>query len=269
MVASAPLPNQNSSVDPVPDATLAIAVRGVDMIFGSKTQPFQALQGVNLDVHPATLQLLLGPAGAGKTTLLYVIAGLLTPTAGEIWLLDQPLSRLSRTELEQLRLQSMGMVFQDINLLRSLTVQENVELALQFRGIQGADAHQQSQALLSSLGLEPYCHQMPRLLSVGQQQRLGVARALAGSPRLIIADEPTSALDSVNSRLVMQLLRDRVDQQGCTVLLSTHDQRLLTFADQATYLEDGRITRIELLNPQRQSRSAATAPQRESNRLSR
>lgn len=266
MVASAPLPAQNS-VPQATDTTPAIAVRNVSMVFGSKSQPFHALQDVNLDVYPATLQLLLGPAGAGKTTLLYVIAGLLTPTTGEVSLLGQSLSQLSRTELEHLRLQTLGMVFQDINLLRSLTVQENVELALEMKGIQGEAAHQQAQALLGYLGLEQYGPLMPRLLSVGQQQRLGIARALAGSPRLIIADEPTSALDSANSQRVMQRFREQVDQQGCTVFLSTHDHRLLSFADQITYLEDGRITRTEILNPQRLPRSVAAAPQTESSCL--
>ncbi len=224
---------------------IAIAAQGIDMVFESRSQPFQALKSVDLQVEAGTVHLLMGPNGAGKTTLLLIVAGLMRPTAGEVMLLGQHLNQMSRQELDQLRLHQMGIVFQDHNLLRALTTLENVELALHFKGIHGQAARQQAEALLEAVGLGNKARLPARVLSVGQQQRVGIARALASYPALIIADEPTSALDSQNGRVVGELFRQLATHHGSTVLAATHDYRLTSFADAISYLEDGQIVRVE------------------------
>lgn len=225
--------------------TIAIAAEGIDMVFASRSQPFQALKGIDLQVETGTVHLLMGPNGAGKTTLLLIVAGLMMPTAGEVWGLGHCFQHLTRHELDQLRLHHMGIVFQDHNLLRALTALENVEVPLHFKGIPEWEARQQAKALLDAVGLGNKAHLPARVLSVGQQQRVGIARALAGHPALVIADEPTSALDSQNGRVVGELFRQLAKQKGVTVLAATHDYRLMPFADVISYLEDGQIIRVE------------------------
>lgn len=234
-------PVEQSHYQPV----IAIAAQGIDKVFASRSQPFQALKAVNLQVEAGTVHLLMGPNGAGKTTLLLIAAGLMMPTAGEVILLGQQLHRLSRQQLDQLRLHHMGIVFQDHNLLRALTALENVEVALRFKGIHGQKVQQQAEALLEAVGLSNKANLPARVLSIGQQQRVGIARAMAGYPALILADEPTSALDSQNGRLVGNLFRQLADQKGSTVLVATHDYRLIPFADTISYLEDGTVIRVE------------------------
>jgi putative ABC transport system ATP-binding protein len=211
------------------------------MVFHNRTQQYPVLKAVDLEVPAGSVQLLMGPAGAGKTTLLLITAGLLTPTAGQVELLGHAITQLSRQELTQFRLHNLGIVFQDNNLLRSLTALENVELAFTIKGIRGKAARQQAQELLEAVGLSKQINSLARQLSGGQQQRVGVARALAGNPPLIIADEPTSALDSATGQLVSQLLQRHAREQGCTVLIATHDHRLIPYADRLAYLEDGTI----------------------------
>lgn len=235
------VPTEQSNHQP----TIAIAAQGIDKVFASRTEPFQALNAVDLQVEAGTVHLLMGPNGAGKTTLLLILAGLMMPTAGEVILLGQCLQRLSRQELDQFRLHHMGIVFQDHNLLRALTALENVEVALQFKGIHGREARQQAEALLEAVGLSNKANLPARVLSIGQQQRVGIARAMTGDPALMIADEPTSALDSQNGRMVGNLFRQLADQKGSTVLVATHDYRLIPFADLISYLEDGTVVRVE------------------------
>ncbi|MBF2076321.1 MAG: ATP-binding cassette domain-containing protein [Synechococcales cyanobacterium C42_A2020_086] len=233
-------PTAHSGIIAYPHLEAAIVARGVSMVFSSRTVSFQALSEINLEVRPGHLHLLMGPAGAGKTTLLLILAGLLTPTAGRVYLLGQDMMALSQSQRAQFRLAHLGIVFQDHNLLRSLTALENVKLLLTLKGVPEQEAEKQALALLEALGLGAQAHTRPRLLSVGQQQRVAVARALAGNPPLIMADEPTSALDSENGRIVAELLHQR-SRQGSTVLMATHDARILSFADDVTYLEDGVI----------------------------
>ncbi|NJO41338.1 MAG: ABC transporter ATP-binding protein [Cyanobacteria bacterium CRU_2_1] len=229
----------------IPNQSIAIAARGIDMVFGSKNQPFQALKAVDLDIPAGAIELIMGPAGAGKTTLLLVLAGLLTPTAGQVTLLGKDITHMPRPELDQFRLDHIGIVFQDNNLLRSLTALENVEIAFNVRGIQGKAARQQAQALLEAVHLGDRADTLARQLSGGQQQRVGVARALAGNPRLLIVDEPTSALDFENGQIVSGLLHQFAKEKGSTVLVATHDPRMIPFADRITSLEDGIITGVK------------------------
>ncbi len=199
----------------------------------------QALKDINLTVQTGDIQLLMGPSGSGKTTLLSILAGLLTPTSGSVHLLGQEITRMSRSRLARFRLKNIGFIFQGFNLFPALTAIENVEVALNVKGIQGRQAREQAQHLLSQVDLSHRVDYLPRDLSGGQKQRVAIARALAGSPQLIMADEPTAALDSHSGHAVIELLRNLAKDSGRTVLMVTHDPRIVDVADRVLYLEDG------------------------------
>lgn len=220
----------------------AIAVKNLGIVLGTASEPFQALQGIDLTVQSGTIQLLMGPSGSGKTTLLSILAGLLTPTQGSVHLLGQEITAMSKAQLARFRLENLGFIFQDFNLFPALTALENIEVALNIKGIRGAKARKQAQSLLEQVGLADKARQLPRNLSGGQKQRVAIARALAGNPRLILADEPTASLDSHNGHSVIEMLRQLAKEQGRTVLIVTHDPRILDVADQVAYLEDGKLT---------------------------
>ena len=209
------------------------------MAYQSGQQRFQVLQGIDLKIPSGEIQLLMGPSGSGKTTLLSILAGLLTPTAGKVYLLGEEITRMSRAKLARFRRQNIGFIFQNFNLFPALTAAENIEVVLNIKGIQGTKARYQAQALLEQVGLGLKANQRPSDLSGGQKQRVAIARALAGSPPLIMADEPTAALDSHSGHTVIELLRRLAKEGGCTVLMVTHDPRILDVADRVTYLEDG------------------------------
>lgn len=217
----------------------AIAARGIEMIYQSGGEKYQALHQVDLDVEYGDIQLLMGPSGSGKTTLLSILAGILTPTAGSVKLLGQEITQLSSAKLAKFRLDNIGFIFQGFNLFPALTALENVEVALRLKGIRGAAARQQAIELLAQVGLSDRAKQHPQDLSGGQKQRVAIARALAGDPKLIMADEPTAALDSQNGHAVIELLRNLAKEKGRTVLIVTHDPRIIDVADYVTYLEDG------------------------------
>lgn len=221
------------------DAELAIVARNLDMVYCSEMQPFQALKSVNFRVRRGDLQMVVGPSGAGKTTLLLILAGLLTPTHGYVQLLGHDITQMPRTQLDQFRLHNVGILFQESNLLRSLTALENVEAVLKIRGIHGPTAHREAFDLLKAVGLGDRTHHLPRQLSGGQQQRVAIARSLAGNPPIIIADEPTAALDSKNGRTMIEIMRRLAKEKGCTVLVATHDPRILDMADRVAHLSDG------------------------------
>lgn len=223
---------------PVPK-TKAITARNVEMVFQSGTERFQALKGINLTVQSGDIQLLMGPSGSGKTTLLSILAGILTPTAGSVSIFGKEINTLSQAKLTQFRLQNIGFIFQNFNLFPALTAVENIELVLNVKGIRGRAAKHQAQALLEQVGLGEKANQRPANLSGGQKQRVAIARALTGYPRLIMADEPTAALDSRSGHAVIELLRQLAKKQGCTVLMVTHDPRIIDVADRVAYLEDG------------------------------
>ena len=219
----------------------AIKARGVKMVFESGSEEFHALKGIDLEVRPGDIQLLMGPSGSGKTTLLSILAGMLTPTAGTVKLLGEEITWMSRAELSRFRRDNIGFIFQGFNLFPALTATENVEVALNLKGIRGRNAHLEAQHLLEQVGLGAKVHQLPRDLSGGQKQRVAIARALAGHPQLIMADEPTAALDSHSGHAVIELLRKLAKEGGSTVLMVTHDPRILDVADRILYLEDGEL----------------------------
>jgi putative ABC transport system ATP-binding protein len=219
--------------------TRSILAKGVEMAFQSGQQRFQVLQGIDLEIRSGDIQLLMGPSGSGKTTLLSILAGLLTPTTGKVYLLGEEITKMSRTKLSRFRRQNIGFIFQDFNLFPALTAAENIEAVLNIKGIRGKAARYQAQALLEQVGLGLKANQKPGDLSGGQKQRVAIARALAGNPRLIMADEPTAALDSHSGHTVIELLRHLAKEGGCTVLMVTHDPRIIDVADRVAYLEDG------------------------------
>ncbi|MBD1804806.1 MAG: ATP-binding cassette domain-containing protein [Symplocastrum torsivum CPER-KK1] len=219
--------------------TRSILAKGVEMAFQSGQQRFQVLQGIDLEIRSGDIQLLMGPSGSGKTTLLSILAGLLTPTTGKVYLLGEEITKMSRTKLARFRRQNIGFIFQDFNLFPALTAAENIEAVLNIKGIRGKVARYQAHALLEQVGLGLKANQKPGDLSGGQKQRVAIARALAGNPRLIMADEPTAALDSHSGHTVIELLRHLAKEGGCTVLMVTHDPRIIDVADRVAYLEDG------------------------------
>lgn len=217
----------------------AIAACGVEMVYQSGGDQYQALSHVDISVRYGDIQLLMGPSGSGKTTLLSILAGILTPTAGSVRLMGQEITRLSSSKLSQFRLENIGFIFQGFNLFPALSAIENIEVALNLKGIRGKVARQQAMELLEQVGLADRANRQPRDLSGGQKQRVAIARALAGNPALIMADEPTAALDSHNGHAVIELLRSLAKEKGRTVLIVTHDPRIADVADHIAYLEDG------------------------------
>lgn len=225
--------------------TGAIIAKGVELAIKSAQQPLQILKGIDLEIQKGDIHLLMGPSGSGKTTLLSVLAGLLTPTAGKVYLLGAEITAMSRTQLGRFRREHIGFIFQDFNLFPALSAIENVETALNLKGIRGQEARHQAQVLLEHVGLGTKGKQLPRNLSGGQKQRVAIARALACRPQLIMADEPTAALDSHSGHAVMELLRKLAKEEGCTVLMVTHDPRIVDIADRVAYLEDGMLKNEE------------------------
>jgi putative ABC transport system ATP-binding protein len=230
--------NKYQYISPSPTAILA---ERVEMVIQSKQQRHQILKQIDWKIQKGDIEILMGPSGSGKTTLLSILAGLLTPTAGNVYLLGQDITTMSRRQLSQFRRNHIGFIFQDFNLFPALTALENVEAALNLKGIRGKQARQQAQAMLEVVGLGDKAKQLPRDLSGGQKQRVAIARALTGNPQLIMADEPTAALDSQSGHLVMELLRRLAKEHGCTVLIVTHDPRILDLADRIAHIEDGML----------------------------
>lgn len=219
----------------------AIAAQGIEMTFQSGSQRFQVLKNIDLEVPKGDIQILMGPSGSGKTTLLSILSGLLTPSCGRVCLLGREITKMSRSGLANFRLGHIGFIFQGFNLFPALTAAENVEVALNLKGIRGRSARFQAHTLLEQVGLGDKTHSLPKDLSGGQKQRVAIARALGGKPELIMADEPTAALDSKSGHAVIELLRYLAKEEGATVLMVTHDPRILDVADRVIHLEDGKL----------------------------
>ena len=219
-----------------------IIAKGLGMAYESGKQRIQVLLDIDWEIKRGDIHLLMGPSGSGKTTLLSILAGLLTPTVGKVYLLGEEITNLSAPKLAKFRQQNIGFIFQNFNLFPALTAAENIEVVLNLKGIRGAKARLQAQGLLEQVGLGLQAHQKPGNLSGGQKQRVAIARALVGNPPIIMADEPTASLDSQSGHAVIDLLRRLAKDGGCTVLMVTHDPRIIGVADRITYLEDGVLT---------------------------
>lgn len=220
------------------DAVLRLV--GVTQQYGIGETSVSALAGVDLDIARGELVAVMGASGSGKSTLLSIAGGLQKPTTGEVVIEGRHLSTASAAQLAQLRRRSLGFVFQDFNLIPTLTALENVTLPLELDGFRARVARRAGRDALSGVGLADKLGSYPDDLSGGQQQRVAIARAVVGGRRLILADEPTGALDSVTGELVLKMLRGRVDA-GAAAILVTHEARHAAWADRIIFLRDGRI----------------------------
>ncbi|MFI0791153.1 ABC transporter ATP-binding protein [Micromonospora rubida] len=223
---------------PTAPATAVLDLRDVHRTHGSGEAAVHALRGVSLTVGPGELVAVMGPSGSGKSTLLALAGGLDGPTAGEILVEGQPLGALDRRALARVRRRRIGYIFQNLNLLGSLTAAENVALPLELDGVGVRQARRAAQVALDEVGLTELGGRFPDQLSGGQQQRVAIARALVGERRLVLADEPTGALDSQTGEAVLRLLRRRVDA-GAAAVLVTHEARHAAWADRVVFLRDG------------------------------
>jgi len=215
--------------------------RGIVKVLGSGAAEVQALKGVNLDLMPGELTLLMGPSGSGKTTLLSILGCILTPNAGSLRIGECETTGLTAEGMADLRRRHVGFVFQAYNLVPTLTAVENVMLALDLRGTALAQAPALAAEALRQVGLSHRANASPSKLSGGEKQRVAIARALAGSPSVILADEPTAALDSENGKAVMALLSQVAKDKSRAVMVVTHDHRTLSYADRLIRIEDGKI----------------------------
>jgi putative ABC transport system ATP-binding protein len=216
-----------------------LEVRGLSKRFGEGDTVVEAVRRVDLTLAPGEIVLIMGPSGSGKTTLLSMLGALLRPTEGELRLADVALHTLGERELPALRASRIGFIFQDFNLMPSLTARENVEVALNVAGVHGAPADERATHLLQELGLAARLDFLPEKLSGGEKQRVAIARALANEPDLVLADEPTANLDSSIGREVMRRLREIANARGQSVLIVSHDDRIREFVDRVLWLEDG------------------------------
>jgi putative ABC transport system ATP-binding protein len=221
----------------------AIKVRGLSKIYGKGETATHALKGVDLDANAGEVLLMMGPSGSGKTTLLSIMGCILTATKGSVRVgaEEAEIVGLAERDLPRVRLKHFGFVFQGFNLFPALTAGENVEVALDLKGIRGAEARLRARAALESVGLSEKFRAHPADLSGGQKQRVAIARALAGDPKIILADEPTAALDSTSGQLVMEMLTGLARREKRAVIIVTHDDRVLKYADRIVHIEDGRM----------------------------
>ncbi len=220
-------------------ATLHVA--HVTKRYGSGITQVQAVRDVSLEVAPGEIVLIMGPSGSGKTTLLQMMGALLKPTEGTIQLNGTMLSALAENRLPGIRLRQFGFIFQDFNLLSALTVLDNVALVAELAGAKRSEARKRAATLLSGLGLGERLHFLPEQLSGGEKQRVSIARALGNDPTLILADEPTANLDSKIGHEIMRLLQSIAKEQGRSVVIVSHDQRIQDIADRVLWLEDGQF----------------------------
>ena len=221
-----------------------LIARDLTKVFRTGRQEVHALRGVTLTVSSGEFLALVGPSGSGKTTLLNLAGALDVPTSGELTVLGRRIGDLSQRERADLRLRSIGFVFQAFNLVPVLTAIENVEFVLELQGMtQGR--RERASAVLQELGLAELADRRPAELSGGQQQRVAVARAVAARPALVLADEPTANLDGENAEVLMHMMRDLRDRHGMTFIFSTHDPRVVAHAVRVVTLVDGRVARDE------------------------
>jgi putative ABC transport system ATP-binding protein len=217
-----------------------IALAGIKKVFYTDEVETHALSDIHLEIRKGEYIAIAGPSGCGKTTLLSILGLLDSPTDGSYTLDGQPVSRLSAAERARVRNRQIGFIFQAFNLIGDLTVYENVELPLTYRGMPSEERRTRVQAALERVGMSHRMKHFPAQLSGGQQQRVAVARAVAGDPAILLADEPTGNLDSTNGEAVMELLRE-LHQGGATICMVTHDARYARHAERSVHLFDGKV----------------------------
>jgi putative ABC transport system ATP-binding protein len=226
-----------------------IQLDGVTKVFVTDEVETHALAGIHMQIQRGEYVTIAGPSGCGKSTLLAILGLLDTPTDGTFVLNSKPVQNLKMSERARIRNREIGFIFQAFNLIGDLTVYENVELPLTYRGMSSAERKKRVHEALERVGMSHRVKHYPSQLSGGQQQRVAVARALGGSPSILLADEPTGNLDSANGEAVMDLLRD-LHRQGATICMVTHDPRYARFAERTIHLFDGRIVEESVENEQ-------------------
>jgi putative ABC transport system ATP-binding protein len=230
----------------VTESRTGISTTNIIKDFSLGDKEIRILFGIDVTIHPGMLTMLVGPSGSGKTTFLSVIAGILTPTSGQVIINGNNISMLSDNEKVLFRRSHIGFIFQQFNLIPTLTVAENVAIPLIATGINRDFARDKSQQILDKLDMVKNVDKFPKQLSGGQQQRVAIARALVHSPDIIICDEPTAALDAHTGQTVMSILRENALHPEAVVLVVTHDTRIYHFSDRIIYLSDGKIEKDEL-----------------------
>ncbi|MGF1539300.1 MAG: DevA family ABC transporter ATP-binding protein [Pleurocapsa sp.] len=219
-----------------------VNIQNLTHFFGEGKLKKQILFDINLTLVSGEVIILKGPSGSGKTTLLTLMGGLRSPQSGFLKVFDNELVGATPEQLVQTR-RNIGYIFQAHNLLGSLTAKQNVQMSLELQeGIKGTNIADRAIAMLEAVGLGQHINYYPKNLSGGQKQRVAIARALASHPKMVLADEPTAALDSKSGRDVVELMQQLAREQGCTILIVTHDDRILDVADRLIELEDGKIT---------------------------
>ena len=221
---------------------LAIHCQGVEKSYGSGGERVRALRGLDLEARYGELLMIEGPSGCGKTTLLSIICGILQTDKGAVELLGANLSEMSDQALTAFRSTQVGFIFQQFNLIPTLTARENVAIPLILNGHPYASSQKRAAEMLARIGLNDRANRYPSELSGGQQQRVAISRALVHDPRLVICDEPTSALDAASGLATMRLLREAALASDRCVVVVTHDSRIFEFADRIVSMEDGEVT---------------------------
>jgi putative ABC transport system ATP-binding protein len=227
----------------------AIACRQLQKSYPTPTQPVQALRGIDLEVEQGEFLMLVGPSGCGKTTLLSIVAGILEPTSGDCEIFGKNWHSLSTSARAASRAATIGFVFQQFQLIPSLSIEQNAAVPLLIQGHSRSTALSKARSALELVGLGDRCQSFPSALSGGQQQRVAIARALVHSPQIIVCDEPTSALDHKTGQQILEILRGLTVDQKRTLLVVTHDARIYSYADRIAVMDDGRI--INFQSPER------------------
>lgn len=229
-----------------------ITAKNLNHYYGKGALQKQVLFDINLEIQAGEIVIMTGPSGSGKTTLLSLIGGLRSVQNGSLKVFEQELSGTSKNQMLEAR-RLIGYIFQANNLLKSLNAKENVQMSAALEAnISAKTAHAKSLAMLAAVGLAERVNYYPENLSGGQKQRVAIARALVSHPQLVLADEPTAALDSKSGRDVVNLMQKLAKEQGCTILIVTHDNRILDIADRIIHMEDGHLvtnTGVTLSNP--------------------
>ena len=231
---------RNKTPSTATDSSVALLANEVRKTLPLGHGEVEILKGINFSIHQGEFVAIIGPSGSGKSTLLGIIAGLDTPTSGQVLIDGIDITRMSETRLADVRNQKIGMVFQSFNLIPTLTALENVELPL-YVGKHSGDATSRAKELLRLVGLEDRLGNRPNQLSGGQQQRVAIARALVAAPAMVIMDEPTGNLDQANSENVLQLIRDLRAKTSTTFVIATHDPKVAAAADRAVRIVDGLV----------------------------
>ncbi len=224
------------------DPEAAICARGIARDFEAGQTTIRVLHGIDADIRSGELTYVVGESGSGKTTLISIMCGILYPTEGEVKVFGTDIYKLTDTQLVKFRLQNIGFIFQQYNLIPSIDAASNAAVPLIAQGVPREEARERAKVLLDKLNIGNQADKLPRQLSGGQQQRVAIARALVHEPRLVVCDEPTAALDARSGRRVMDLLREVAVAPDRACIIVTHDNRIFDLADRIIVLEDGRIT---------------------------